>query len=100
VGHGLGPAVAVELGVKAAHVGLYGVGRDMQFVRDVWCPEVGRQVTLRAQFALAQRLVQRPRSSEPRRGRVSSELTLDLRDQRGVGGAMPGVALKQARRRV
>src|SRR6185437_7065139 len=51
-------------------------------------------------LALAERLERRPRPGRPRRGAVPGQQVQDLGDQRGVRGALPGLALEQAWRRV
>jgi hypothetical protein len=53
---GLGAPVRVELGVHAAHVGLDGVGRDVQFPGDLRGGQVGRQVAQYPGLAVGQRL--------------------------------------------
>ena len=95
---GLVAAVRTELGVQVAHVGLDRVRRDVQFGRDLRHGQIRGQVAQHAEFAVAQRLEQPLRPGGRRRGHSSGEQAADLHEQRGVRGAVPGVALEEARR--
>jgi hypothetical protein len=97
---GLGPAVDAELGVQVAHVGLDGVRRHGQLAGNLRRRQVRRQVAQYADLAVAQRLERRPRLTGRRRGPFPGQQVEDLGQQRGVRGALPGVALEHARCRV
>jgi hypothetical protein len=98
--NGLGAPVCAELGVQVAQVGADGVVRDVQLARDLRRGQVGRQVAEHVQLAVAQRLPRRLRVGGRWGGPVSREQAEDVGDQGGVRGALPGLALEQARRRV
>ncbi len=56
---GLRAAVRAELGVQVAHMGLDGVGGDVEFVRDFGCRQVSRKVAQDPDLAFAERLQRR-----------------------------------------
>jgi hypothetical protein len=90
---GLRSAVRAELGVQVAQVGPDGVTRDVQLAGDLRPGQVGRQVAQHPDLAVAQRLRRRPRPGG-RRGSPAGQQAQDLSDQRGVRGALPGLALE------
>jgi hypothetical protein len=61
MGDGLGAPVRAKLGVQVAHMGLDGVGRDVEFVRDFGCRQVSREVAQDPNLASAERLQRRLR---------------------------------------
>jgi hypothetical protein len=83
-----------------AHVGSDRVPRDVQFVGDLRCRQVGGQVAQDPDLAFAERFERRIRSVGRRRGSFPGQQVEDPGDQGGVCGAVPGVALQQARRRL
>ena len=83
--------MGAELGVEVTHVGSDGVPRDVQFIRDLWLRQVGRQVAQYPDLAAAQRLERRLQPGR-RRGPFPGQQVEDLGDQGGVCGAVVGVA--------
>jgi len=85
-------------------MGADGVHRHAQLIGDLVRREVGWQVAQDAGLAVGELFIQAAAAGPSRlaagrrRGPVPGAQALDLDDQGGVGGAVPGVALEQARR--
>jgi len=102
--HRLVAAVDAELGLQVARMDADGVHREEQLIGDLGSREVGRQVAQHPDLAEGELFIQAAAANPSRlaagrrRGPVPGEQALDLGDQGGVGRAVPGAALEQARR--
>src|SRR6266550_5585892 len=88
-------AVHAELGVDVAHVCLDRADREVELAADLGGGKVGGEVAEHAQLALAQVLAQLWALAGWRGQGGAGEHVEDVREQRGVGGAVSRVALEQ-----